>query len=47
VDVSEAWVSVDQTQQVIDRYFEVMGAGDDFSQFYVDESDLDDDRRGS
>jgi hypothetical protein len=37
VDVSEAWVSVDQTQQVIDRYFEVMGAGGDFSQFYVDE----------
>jgi hypothetical protein len=36
-DVSEAWVSVDQTQQVIDRYFEVMGAGGDFSQFYVDE----------
>jgi hypothetical protein len=36
-DVSEAWVSVDQTQQVIDRYFAVMGAGGDFSQFYVDE----------
>ena len=35
--MSEAWVSVDQTQQVIDRYFEVMGAGGDFSQFYVDE----------
>jgi hypothetical protein len=29
-------VSVDQTQQVIDRYFEVMGAHGDFSQFYVD-----------
>jgi len=34
--VPEAWVSVDQTQQVIDRYFEVMGGGD-FSQSYVDE----------
>jgi len=30
-------VSVDQTQQVVDRYFEVMGAGGDFSEFYVDE----------
>ena len=30
-------MSVDQTQQVIDRYFEVMGAGGDFSQFYVDD----------
>ena len=29
-------MSVDQTQQVIDRYFEVMGGGD-FSQSYVDE----------
>jgi hypothetical protein len=37
VDVSEDWVSVDQTQQVIDRYFGVMGAGGDFSQFYVDD----------
>jgi SnoaL-like domain len=30
-------VTADQTQQVIDRYFEVMGARGDFSQFYVDE----------
>ena len=30
-------MSVDQTQPVIDRYFEVMGAGGDFSQFYLDE----------
>ena len=30
-------MSVDQTQQVIDRYFAVMGAGGDFSQFYVDD----------
>ena len=30
-------MSVDQTQQVIDRYFGVLGAGGDFSQFYVDD----------
>ena len=30
-------MSADQTQKVIDRYFEVMGARGDFSQFYVDE----------
>jgi hypothetical protein len=30
-------MSVDQTQQVIDRYFDVMGAQGDFSQFYVDD----------
>jgi hypothetical protein len=30
-------MSVDLTQQVIDRYFAVMVAGGDFSQFYVDD----------
>ena len=30
-------MSVDQTQQVIDRYFEVMVAGGDFSRSYADE----------
>jgi hypothetical protein len=30
-------MSVDQTQQVIDHYFEVMVAGGDFSQSYADE----------
>jgi hypothetical protein len=29
-------MSVEQTQQVIDRYFEVMGAQGDFSEFYVE-----------
>ena len=29
-------MSFDQTQQVIDRYFEVMGANGDFSKFYID-----------
>ena len=30
-------MSLDQTQQVIDRYFEVMAANGDFSRFYIDE----------
>jgi hypothetical protein len=29
-------MSVEQTQQVIHRYFEVMGAQGDFSEFYVE-----------
>jgi hypothetical protein len=29
-------MSVEQTQQVIQRYFEVMGAEGDFSEFYVE-----------
>jgi len=32
----EESVSVDQTQQVIDRYFDVMSANGDFSRFYHD-----------
>jgi hypothetical protein len=35
--LEEAGVTADHTQKVIDRYFEVMGARGDFSQFYVDE----------
>ena len=30
-------MSVDQTQQVVDRYFDVMVAGGDFSQSYADD----------
>ena len=30
-------MSVDETQNVIDRYFEVMGAGGDFSELYVED----------